>query len=308
MLYDAALLDFADASLGPDAPSDASVNMDLLEPGRLRVSFSSATPLDAGPAQFVTLTAEVPDTAEFGTAHVLDLMDVRLNDGTLPGSADDAIHAVGYFGDTTGNGDYSGLDAVQIARVVVGLDSGFEACPLIDPAIIADVTGNGDLSGLDAVLVAQEVVGLDPPEIPGLPSGLAPQHAPGIPGVLAAPSDENASSSGVLGERTSPQRKTESARTATSALDSHWSALLAEVMTEGGRASFEREGDLPYSGIVFDRLGRGRLPLVKPLHVWKAALPDARDIDEVFASEDQMDWEIDDPLFEADLVNDLASI
>jgi len=41
-----------------------------------------------------------------------------------------------------------------------------------------DVNGTGDLSGLDAVLVAREVVGLDPPEIPPLPGGRpAPQAA-----------------------------------------------------------------------------------------------------------------------------------
>jgi len=55
---------------------------------------------------------------------------------------------------------YSSLDASWIQRVVVGLDSGFDAYGRIAPALIADTTGNGSLSSLDASRLQQRVVGL----------------------------------------------------------------------------------------------------------------------------------------------------
>jgi hypothetical protein len=175
--FDDTLLGITGAELGPDAPADAALIVDASQTGQLVLQFTSPTALPAGRADLVTIAAEVPDTAPSGAAHVLDLSDLVVNGGSIPATADDALHSVAYFGDTTGNGDYSGLDAVQIARVVVGLDGGYEALPFIDPVIIADITGNGDLSGLDAVLIAREVVGLDPPEIPPLPSGQEPGAA-----------------------------------------------------------------------------------------------------------------------------------
>ena len=65
-----------------------------------------------------------------------------------------------YSGDTTGNGSHSSLDASRIQRVVVGLDSGFDAFDTLAPPLIGDTTGNGGLSSLDASRVQQEVVGL----------------------------------------------------------------------------------------------------------------------------------------------------
>jgi hypothetical protein len=174
LLYDPALLNVTGASIGADVPADASVNLNVSEPGQALLIFSAPTPLSGGAVQFVTLTADVPGTAAYNAAHVLALREIRVNDQSLAASGDDALHAVTYFGDTTGNGDYSGLDAVQIARVVVGLDGGYEAHLRIDPVILADITSNGDLSGLDAVRVAQAVVGLNPAEIPLLPDGQAP--------------------------------------------------------------------------------------------------------------------------------------
>lgn len=156
--YNAALLEITGAALGTGVPSDATVLVLPSPPGELRLNFVSTTPLHSGPVDFLTLTARVSDGAAYGTAHVLDLSEVVVNLGQLPATADDAIHTVAYFGDTTGDKTYSGLDAQRIARVVVQLDSGFEAFPCVDPKVIADIDANGGLTGLDAVLVAREVV------------------------------------------------------------------------------------------------------------------------------------------------------
>jgi hypothetical protein len=178
IIFNPSLLTITAAAPGPEAASGASVDFEIVKAGEVRIAYSAATALGGGAAQFVSLTAAVPGTAGSGSLHVLDLRDVRVNGGAIPVTADDALHSVSYFGDTTGNGDYSGLDAVLIARLVVGLDAGYAAYPRTDPVILGDITGNGDLSGLDAVLVAQEVVGLDPDEIPSLGGGQAPALAP----------------------------------------------------------------------------------------------------------------------------------
>ncbi len=164
--YDPALLTITGASVGPAAPAGASVTADLSTAGAIILDFTSPTPLGAGSADFVTLLAEVPDAATYGAGHVLDIHSVTVNQGTLTATPDDAIHTVAYLGDATGNGSYSGLDAQRVARVAVGLDSGFEAHPNFDPVVVADVTLNGDLSGLDAQRIALEAVGLDATEIP----------------------------------------------------------------------------------------------------------------------------------------------
>jgi hypothetical protein len=93
---------------------------------------------------------------------------------------------VAYFGDATGNGLYSGLDAQRVARIGVGLDSGLSAYPAIDPVIVGDVTGNGGLSGLDAQRIARKAVGLPVPEIPDLRQPLKLDSPPAARG-LATP-------------------------------------------------------------------------------------------------------------------------
>jgi hypothetical protein len=135
----------------------------------ITLTFFSPAPLSAGPAEFASLTATVPASAPYGAAHVLELSGVSINEAATPATADDSIHVVALLGDTTGNGQYSGLDAQRVARIVVGLDSGLAAFPTIDPILLGDATGNGSLSGLDAQRIAQQVVGLDPPEIPTVP-------------------------------------------------------------------------------------------------------------------------------------------
>lgn len=80
-----------------------------------------------------------------------------------------AIHKNTYLGDADGNGIYTGFDSALVVRVVVGLDSGFDAHTWTDPVIVADVVGSGKLTGIDTTLIAQKSVGLPTPQIPVLP-------------------------------------------------------------------------------------------------------------------------------------------
>ena len=48
----------------------------------------------------------------------------------------------------------------RVQRVVVGLDSGFDAYDSINPTLLGDTTGNGTLSSLDAFRIQQQVMGL----------------------------------------------------------------------------------------------------------------------------------------------------
>ena len=65
-----------------------------------------------------------------------------------------------FSGVTTGNSSYSALDASLAARVVVQLDSGFDAFDRYAPMLIGDTTGNGRLSSLDASEILRRVVEL----------------------------------------------------------------------------------------------------------------------------------------------------
>jgi hypothetical protein len=277
--YDESFLDITFAAPGADAPDGASVDVDQPGQGEMLLQFNSPLALGAGPAEFVTLTAIVPDTA-IGTVHIVEVSDIEANDGAIFAIPDDAVHTLAYFGDTTGNGDYSGLDAVQIARVVVGLDSGLEAYPLVDPVIIADITGNGDLSGLDAVLVAQEVVGLDPPEIPALPAGTE--------GAMLLPA----------GSLQPPPR---SAKRGVPASPSRTDIVIAEFP--------ESDWTVPEtynsrSRDASDRTAPQPLPFLRPVAAWHIELRDIRAIDETLGSQEDWDWLEGDNPFESELVDD----
>ena len=66
-----------------------------------------------------------------------------------PIAIDPGLIVMAYVGDTTGNGTLSSLDASRVQRVVVGLDSGFDAYDKFNPVLLGDTTGNGGLSSLD---------------------------------------------------------------------------------------------------------------------------------------------------------------
>ncbi|MEE8452755.1 MAG: CARDB domain-containing protein [Thermoguttaceae bacterium] len=168
--FDPDLLVITGASLGPDAPEGSSIGVNLSVPGQVTLAFYTIGTLNPGQGEIITLTAEVPDSADYGRAHVLDFTNVSINDGEILAAGVDAIHIAAFFGDATGNQAYSSMDARAVARVEVELDSGFEQYPTIDPVVIADITGNGALSGMDAGSILSEAIGIDMAEIPPLPA------------------------------------------------------------------------------------------------------------------------------------------
>jgi hypothetical protein len=169
--YDPALLNITAASVAPGLPAGAAVTLDTSTPGLAALVFTSPA-LASGVTEFVRLTANVPASAasSYALKNLLDLTDVLVNDGAVAAGDDDGLHVVGYFGDTSGNGTYSALDAQRALRVALGLDTGFTAYQLADPVIIADITGNGTINSTDATRILQEALGIHQAQIPLLPS------------------------------------------------------------------------------------------------------------------------------------------
>ena len=174
LLYDPALLRLT----GVTPLAGATASLDTTTPGRAVLTFSSPTPLSAGPVEFARLTAAVPDTAPYTSKQVLDLTNVQVNGAAA--RDDDGLMVVGYFGDTSGNGGYSAIDAQRALRVAVGLDSGFGAYQLADPLITADITGNGIITSTDATRILQAALGIPVAQIPALPT-MPPTIVPGGP-------------------------------------------------------------------------------------------------------------------------------
>lgn len=187
--YDPTLLTITAAAPGPGTPSNALVTINTSTPGVVILSYRSTTAMAAGPADFIILTASVPANAPYASKEVLDIFNLSLNANQIASQNDDAVHVNAYFGDTTGNGGYSGLDSSRTQRVIALLDSGYDAYQLLDPVIISDITGNGSLSSLDAARIRQFVALLNPVEIPGLPVGVTPSLTGGPDPRVSLPRD-----------------------------------------------------------------------------------------------------------------------
>ncbi|MDH6106765.1 cohesin domain-containing protein, partial [Anabaenopsis tanganyikae CS-531] len=156
--YDPGILNITEANVAPSSGWNFTSN--TIDPLTGQAVFTLAGPALSNNTDLIFLTAEVPESATYGNSGLLEI---------IPGAGlvgDSAVQLVAKFGDTTGNQEYSALDASLIARVSVGLDTGFRAFPVTDPLILGDITGNGELSALDAARVAQRSVGLSVPEIP----------------------------------------------------------------------------------------------------------------------------------------------
>jgi hypothetical protein len=174
-VYNDDLLDVTGAAPGVNLPGDWQVVSNLTQPGVARISLFGTTTLTSTTlSELVIINADIPDTAPYRASDLITLESISINEGAIQAQGDTAIQQVAFFGETTGNGGtspspYSGLDASLIARVGVGLDTGFDSYPITDPVIVGDISGNGALSGLDASKVAQVGVGILVPEIPPLP-------------------------------------------------------------------------------------------------------------------------------------------
>jgi hypothetical protein len=189
--YNPALLNITGATVVPALAGTAFVSFIAMTPGVADVQFVSQDPLPAGFLHFLNLQANVPSTAPYRSKHMLDISNIVLSDN-VPAIDDDAVHVVAYFGDTNASGGYGSLDASRIARVVVGLDGGFEPFKLLDPLIIADITQNGALASGDTSRVLQAAVALPVPEIPPLPNPAVSLLAGGPDPKLSIPRDLSA--------------------------------------------------------------------------------------------------------------------
>ena len=105
----------------------------------------------------------------YGSTSLIQATITDSSEGRISFKSDPGLIVNAYSGDTTGNGSLSSLDASRVQRVVVGLDSGFDAFDDINPVLIGDTTGNGSLSSLDASRIQQEVVGLPVDSFPEIP-------------------------------------------------------------------------------------------------------------------------------------------
>lgn len=173
--YHPDLLTITGARLGPDAPAGSTLSVNVGVPGEAVLDFTTimlggGQPLGPGPARVITLDAYVPGGATYGAAHVLDITDLEVSDihGDVLGATDhDAVHLVALMGDLNNDRSFDTDDPPLIAaRVGLGLDSGFDRFPTIDPMIIADVTSDGTISPLDCSHLMEEIVGGDSEYLP----------------------------------------------------------------------------------------------------------------------------------------------
>jgi len=183
VVYDPALLNISGASLGdgPIAAGGWNITTNPVSPGLLKITISGTTALTGLDVELIRLDADIPNSAPYADNQVIRLENLEVNESAIAAGADFAVHKAAYLGDSDGDGQYLGNDAALISRVVVDLDTGFDAHDWTDPVIVADSTGNGALSGQDASNVAQEAALIDVPEIPLIP-GIGPlvANTPGI--------------------------------------------------------------------------------------------------------------------------------
>jgi DNA-binding beta-propeller fold protein YncE len=185
--YDPRLFTLTGATAG-EPGAGVEVQLDTNTPGSAVLSFRSSSPLRAGANDFATLTAVVPTDAPYGAKHVLDLANIRINDGVIPAGEDDGLHIAAFPGDATGNARYSSTDAVRLLQLAVALEPGLRGYLLLDPVIVGDVTVDGRVAALDAIRVLQEAVGLDQAVIPPLPAVLPDVPVTGPDPLLNLPS------------------------------------------------------------------------------------------------------------------------
>jgi glucose/arabinose dehydrogenase len=173
IVYDPTLLTISGVTLADGLPADwtATVNNTVL--GRVQLTASGTTALTGTNVAIFAVDAIVPSAAPYGESQAIRIENLRLNEDVISSVADVSVHHAVYLSDASGNGQFTALDASYIARVVVALDTGFDAHQRIDPVIVADATGDGTLSGLDSSLVAQASIGLPSPEIPDDPDPMS---------------------------------------------------------------------------------------------------------------------------------------
>ncbi|MCA9247814.1 MAG: cadherin-like domain-containing protein [Planctomycetales bacterium] len=171
--FDPTQLDIFAASPGANVSAGWQFDtFSISTPGELRIAAHGDEPLAAGAAELVVLEMTVPTDAVRGAARLLGFSSIALNDGAIDAAGATVVHVAASAGDASRNGRISARDAELIARVAVGLDSGFDAYERIHPLLIADISGDGTISSYDAALVSQRMA-----ELAAQPAPLSAQVA-----------------------------------------------------------------------------------------------------------------------------------
>jgi uncharacterized delta-60 repeat protein len=174
LIYNPNLLNITAVTLASDLPAGWGVTSNVtVTPGDLHITVSGplSAPLGAGSKTLIELTATVPTGSTYGQGEVLQIENLRVNEGNIGGTADEAVMKDAFLGDVTGNRGYSATDASYISNVVATNATGFDAFPLIDPVIIGDATNDGTLSGLDASVLLEASIGNSVSQLPAIPAG-----------------------------------------------------------------------------------------------------------------------------------------
>jgi hypothetical protein len=162
-------------------PADATLDFSGSQPGELRVRISSPTAIAAGTVTLVDLVASVPVSAPYGASQILDIDEVSVNGQAVSGADDDALHVVGYLGDSDGNSRLDRGDMRPILLTALNTDSGFAAWSVVDPRLVADVDLDGRISARDASRVGQDTTRrarADAALIPSIPPNVQVAFAP----------------------------------------------------------------------------------------------------------------------------------
>lgn len=186
--FDPVMLGISGMSIAAGMPADWQIfTTDITVPGRIRIT-AGGTALPAGARNLFMLGGGVPNDAPYTSSQLLSWGQIQLNGGAIGGTGDSAVHCVAYFGDSSGNGGYSALDASFIARVAVGLDTGFDAFELTDPRIIGDLNHDGSFTPSDALGTLRQSVGIAQPTIPPLPGVMTPLTPGGVDPIVTVTS------------------------------------------------------------------------------------------------------------------------
>ena len=176
--FNSAVISATLITAGSALPAGWQLTLDTSKASVIGYTISGSTPVSGNNLNLLQFTGRVAATAPYASSSLLKL-SATANNGSTIFSSDPGLVKIAYPGDSTGNYGYSALDASRIARVAVGLDSGFDPFGNVDPVLIGDVTGNGKISSLDAAKVLSRAVGIDVAEVGALPNLLTPIVAGG---------------------------------------------------------------------------------------------------------------------------------
>ncbi len=176
VVFNHTLLDVSSAFVNV-LPAGWNTVVNRIADGRVRLTMSGTTPLAAGSREIARVLASVPANVPYGAVNLLRLENLAVYTQTggptpVPSIADMGLHKAIFIGDANSDGQYTAQDAGWIAGVRVGVTTGFDAYPWVDPVIVADVTQSGQIDGLDSSWLARKsLLPSLQPEIPDLPAG-----------------------------------------------------------------------------------------------------------------------------------------